>query len=71
MKKKIKDLTLGYLTIFLISGIIVGDVFAIKYLDWWSILICLLSVGIIGVLVGIEVALFEDLESEVEVDENI
>ncbi len=69
MKKEIKNLTLAYLMIFLITGIIVGDAFAIKYLGLWSILISLLSMPVIGLLAGAEVALFADLEKEVEVNE--
>ena len=69
MKNKIKDVILGYLIIFLIAGIIVGNVFAIKYLGLWYILIGSLSIIILALLFAIGIALFEDLESEIEVNE--
>lgn len=45
----------AYLSMLVIVAIFVADAFCVKSLGIWSILVCTLSIPLIGILVGVSV----------------
>ena len=54
---------LAYLSILMTITIFVADVFSIKYLGIWSILFCVISIPIIGILVGVSICCLDNNEN--------
>ena len=50
----------AYLSMLAIVAIFVADAFSIKYLGIWSILFCITSIPLVGILVSASVCYLDD-----------
>lgn len=53
----------AYLSMLAIVAIFVADAFSIKYLGIWSILFCITSIPLIGILVSVSVCYLDHKEN--------
>ena len=53
----------AYLSMLVIVAIFVADAFSIKYLGIWSILLCILSIPLIGILISVAVCYLDHKEN--------
>ena len=61
IKKRILKYIMAYITLALISGVAIGDVFSIIYLEAvWSIIINLSSIFVIGFLICVVYGCLEE-----------
>ena len=61
--KTAKYILFGWLAIFVNSAIIIGDILAIAFIDdWRALAICLSSIVLVPILVGVTVSCFEKVE---------